>query len=270
MNENLKKLQKIELDIFKEFKRICDKHNLKYYLLYGTCIGAVRHKGFIPWDDDIDVGMPREDFEKFKEVVKIELDSNYFFQDYFTDPKCGFMFSKLRKNNTLLSENYSYHIDMHQGVWIDIFIIDKMSNNKIQRFIDKLLIFFYRNVYIVKCGYKMPENRNKILYILYFILKVISKFFTLNYLVKQLDKTLKKHMNEDCTHAVEHVNPNIIFPISYLDDVLECDFEDTIAYIFTHYDEYLTNKYGNYMELPPIEKRGNGSFHIIKEFKEEL
>ena len=125
---DLKTLQNIELEILDEFIRVCEKNQLTYFLIGGSCIGAVRHHGFIPWDDDIDVGMPREDYEKLVEIAADELNPEYFFQNYHSEKNCGLIFGKIRKNNTILSENYSYHIHMHQGVWIDIFPYDQIGD----------------------------------------------------------------------------------------------------------------------------------------------
>ena len=94
MDRNVKEVQNIGLEILKEFIRICDIHNLRYFLGYGSAIGTVRHQGFIPWDDDIDVFMPREDYELFCEICKKELDSKFFLQNYKTEPACSLIWGK--------------------------------------------------------------------------------------------------------------------------------------------------------------------------------
>ena len=99
-DKELKKLQKIELDILIEFDKICKKNNLRYVLVGGTLIGAIRHKGFIPWDDDIDVSMPRKDYNKFIKIQEKELNHNkYYFQSMETNDKFGLPFAKLRRKN---------------------------------------------------------------------------------------------------------------------------------------------------------------------------
>lgn len=113
-------LQKVEFDILVEFDRICRKFNLKYFLFSGTLLGAVRHGGFIPWDDDIDVAMPINDYYKFVKICKTELGEDYFLQTYNTD-YVNFWYAKIRKNNTTMLESGFENVNMHHGVWIDIF-----------------------------------------------------------------------------------------------------------------------------------------------------
>ena len=120
-------LQKALLEIFKAFVAVCEKHHLRYYLIGGTCLGAVRHKGFIPWDDDIDVGLPREDYEKFIQLQDEFKDTPYFIQTWKSDPKYIYGYAKLRNSNTTYIENFYKHFQFNQGLWIDIFPIDGFS-----------------------------------------------------------------------------------------------------------------------------------------------
>ena len=106
----LRRLQQTEFEILKEFDRICKKHNIQYFLDSGTALGAARHKGFIPWDDDIDVGMLRSDYEHFLEICPKELEQKYFLQTIETDPGCPCLFAKIRKNGTIYQENEKHRI----------------------------------------------------------------------------------------------------------------------------------------------------------------
>ena len=124
MDTKLRQLQLIELDILKEFVRICEKHSLQYYLIGGTLLGAVRHKGFIPWDDDIDVAMPRKDYEKFAVISKSELQPEYFYQNSTTDSGYFLTYAKLRRNNSFFYEERFINSHFHKGIFIDIFPLD--------------------------------------------------------------------------------------------------------------------------------------------------
>ena len=124
MNEKLRKLQLCELEILKEFVRICEKYALKYYLTVGTLLGAARHHGFIPWDDDIDVAMPRKDYDRFAEICQQELGKRYFYQSPETDPYYFLPYAKIRKNGTTVYEERFRLARFHKGVFIDIFPLD--------------------------------------------------------------------------------------------------------------------------------------------------
>ena len=124
MDSKLRQLQLCELEILDEFVRVCEKHGLQYYLVGGTLLGAVRHQGFIPWDDDIDVAMPRKDYDKFAEIAGEELDPRYFYQCPETDPNYFLTYAKIRKNGTEVYEERFKDAKFHKGVFIDIFPLD--------------------------------------------------------------------------------------------------------------------------------------------------
>ena len=123
--EILSKLHEFNIQALDEVVRICDKYNITYYLLGGTLLGAVRHKGFIPWDDDLDIGMPRQDLIKFESVLKSELGDRFFYQSMDSEKEYDHYFSKIRINNTLLIEANDAVNSKHQGIFIDIFPLDK-------------------------------------------------------------------------------------------------------------------------------------------------
>lgn len=124
MDDRLRKIQLRELDILKEFVRICNKHDLHYFLAGGTLLGAVRHKGFIPWDDDIDVAMLREDYDRFAQLAPLELDKRYFYQSPDTDPYYFLTYNKIRENGTEIYEERFKDAKFHKGIFIDIFPLD--------------------------------------------------------------------------------------------------------------------------------------------------
>lgn len=120
----LRALQLRETELLDEFVRICDRHGLRYCIIAGTLLGAVRHGGFIPWDDDIDVAMPREDYDRFAELCRQELDDRFFYQSSDTDPHYFLTYAKLRRNDTFVYEERFRESQFHKGVFLDIFPLD--------------------------------------------------------------------------------------------------------------------------------------------------
>src|SRR5690606_39008251 len=144
----IRQTQLIQLEILLEINKICIKHNIKYILFGGTLLGSVRHSGFIPWDDDIDLAMDRENYDKFLKVAREEIDDRYTFQHYETDRKTIFPFLKIRKKGTKLIETVTENLDMDHGIFVDIFPLDdyEINNNKIKFkvILIKLINFIYR------------------------------------------------------------------------------------------------------------------------------
>ena len=126
-------LQEKQLNILKYFIKVCEKHNLQYFLVGGSTLGAIRHKGFIPWDDDIDVGMPRKDYDKFVELQSEFEGTPYFIQTFKTDPCYIYNYGKLRDSSTTFIENTFKQHRINHGVWIDIFPIDGFSKEMMPR-----------------------------------------------------------------------------------------------------------------------------------------
>lgn len=124
IDPRLRWLQMVELEILNEFVCVCEKHGLRYYLVGGTLLGAVRHEGFIPWDDDVDVAMPREDYEHFAQIAREELAPQYFYQSPDTDPCYFLTYAKIRKNGTEIYEERFKNAKFHKGIFIDIFPLD--------------------------------------------------------------------------------------------------------------------------------------------------
>lgn len=124
MDSELRRLQLCELEILDEFVRICEEHGLQYYLVGGTLLGAARHGGFIPWDDDVDIGMPRADYDRFAEIAAETLAPRYFYQSPETDEHYFLTYAKIRKNGTEIYEERFKNARFHKGVFIDIFPLD--------------------------------------------------------------------------------------------------------------------------------------------------
>lgn len=243
----LEKLHQYEVEILYEIKRICELHGLTYYLMAGTLLGAVRHKGFIPWDDDIDVGMPREDFEKFEQIVKNELKDKFYFQSMETDDTWKRYYAKVRMNDTLFVERKDVQMSWNHGIFVDIFPFDKgIRHHGIYGRVRSRMVTII-NAHIFILNHELPYN------MFHRILKrlIPDRFFY------SLRKNWSKQ-DGDC-----YINYGGMYGIQK--ETIEIDkcnpprkltFEGKEYLVPNDYDFYLRSVYGDdYMQLPPPEKR---------------
>ena len=257
-------LQAKQFEMLKVFVDICDKYNLNYILVGGTCLGAIRHKGFIPWDDDIDVGMLREDYEEFLRVAPKELDKEkYFLQNYKTEPNFVYGFSKIRDNNTTYVEDFFADHDIHHGVWIDILPIDGYTDkniepNKLKGRITKFIL----HIWLSYMPSLFRKFRRKTFFkdLLFNFLAVL--FYPCNiahYHQKALDRMAKKYPTNKATLVGNHLygftGKIEALPPEVYRDTIKVQFEDIICRVPKDYDTYLKCLYGDYMKLPKEEDR---------------
>ncbi len=268
--EIFKKIHEKELYILDEFVRICTKHNLKYFLYGGTLLGAVRHKGFIPWDDDIDIVMPREDYDKFAEIVHGELGEEFFYQNNMIEPDFNLLFSKIRLNNTYVREEKFDGKNMHQGIFIDILPLDLFP--KKSRIAESLLL---EKFFVLNCACQIGRCSSKNL-----LSKLLFRAYMLlpnRILQKKRDKFIRSVCKDDKTEFIcsfgSHYRPikrRVLLKEWFEDTGLKMEFEGRMYSVPKGWEEYLVHLYGpNYMELPPENERVNHfDFYAVK-FEEE-
>lgn len=268
MNE----LQQKQLDILKEFIRICEKHNLTYFLVGGSCLGAARHQGFIPWDDDIDVGMPREDFNKYVELQKEYEGTKYFIQTWKTDPHYIYNYAKLRDSDTTYIENIYLKHQINHGVWIDIFPIDGFDYKagKPREKYAHLVTAVWRQSFI---SY-FPQMRRKFSKGTWFTDLFINLFAILTWPF-DICHWRRKHTEKILTRvpfAKAEVVGNMCginkkkeaMPKSIYEETTKLKFEDIEVCVPKDYDQYLTLLYNDWRKLPPVEKQVG--HHVNKGF----
>jgi lipopolysaccharide cholinephosphotransferase len=253
--ETMRDIQLIELDMLIEFDKICRKYNLKYSLGFGTLLGAVRHKGFIPWDDDIDVCMLYEDYLKFIEVAPKELDTKkYFLRTQDTDEDCNLAFAQLKRNNTIYSRERRNEFNTHLGVFIDIFPFFNGPNSKLMHKIQFSVCKFFKTMTWAHMG--AISEKNSILRWYYTKLAKVSNKKA--YLMFLKCATMIKKNTGKITFLCTARNPyNIALTRrSSLEDITEIEFEGHIFYASKQFDDVLRSFYSDdYMRYPLVRNR---------------
>ena len=265
--ELLRKVQLGQLEIAKEIKRVCDENNIEYWLDSGSLLGAIRHKGFIPWDDDMDIGMKREAYEEFLKIAPVKLKPEFYLQQWETDKGYAFSFAKVRKNGTVYVENYSKKSNTHNGLYVDVFPYDHYREDSEQGLVLKIL----KAIIKVKCGVETWKHGERTDF--FTLLKnvpsmIIAPFCKKTSLVKKYYEIATRHNNETCEYYFPQGISNYgkwLIPISAMQEMIEIEFEDALFKVPKGYDEYLKHAYGEYMVLPPENQRENR--HQIKEIK---
>ena len=267
--EITKKVQRYELEILEQINRICREHGLTCFAVGGTVLGAVRHKGFIPWDDDIDLGMPRADYERFLSIAPEELDERFVIQNYSTDPRSPFFFTKIRRNHTKFVEYSLRDYPIHHGIFVDIFPFDAVPEDdrarerqfKLARFLYQLYLSkSLKTVYssrLLGTRYETPtvraqvKKKTRIRRALHALLLPVPK----RWIYRLLDACVRRY-NEEPHQEISHITRRRLrvrlkdlYPIAYL------PFENTEIPVPHDYDAYLRGQFGNYMAMPPKDKR---------------
>lgn len=256
-------LQKVEFDILKTVVEICDQLNLRYYLVCGSALGAVKYGGFIPWDDDIDIGLPREDYEVFIQEAQELLPGYYFLQNYRTDKKFPLFMSKVRDSRTTFIENVYKDIDMHHGVYIDIFPLDgypkdqkeivALEKQKALSSRLRSVRYHYETKNILSIGVRTTIYR-----VMY---KVFGMYSDTARAVEKFDNVAKSFKIEDSDYICNHSNwqGTIEYaPKWHYGEGAWTTFEGLRVKVPENFDAYLTQKYGNWRADLPVSKRNSG------------
>lgn len=246
----MNRLQNELLNILESFIGVCREHNLTWFLVNGSALGAEKYGGFIPWDDDMDVAMPRKDYEIFCQKAKESLPSHLFLQNYKTQKNFPFFYSKLRNSNTTFIEEGVQHLDINHGIYIDIFPIDGYPNGKIQQ---KVLRLQYKVcIWFQFCGFENDMNLKKRVLRFFGFHKRTAKTLA------RMEKTVRRYQNTNWLCDYGDRQGKGCFPREIYEQHKESTFEHLQVFIPASTHEYFGYKYGDWKaELPKEQQKSH-------------
>lgn len=254
VDEKRKKIWAVSLDLLYKFDEVCRKYNLTYYLAFGSLLGAVRHHGFIPWDDDIDIMMPRDDYEKLR-TLKDEFKHPYFLQIPGEDEGFYYSFAKLRNSNTSgISFPFRYE-KFNQGLFIDIFILDNYNPITIKQDILIIKNLIRESSALMRRSNPFPDEKDR------FLMSQVEQVRDGQEVCKDLSYILRKNENLKtdkyiCWCCGVYDYHKLIFDKRAFENPLEFNLYNHQVFIPSDYESVLKTTYNNYMALPPLEERG--------------
>ena len=276
MDTNLRKLQLTELELFKKFAQFAEEHKIRYYALGGTLLGAVRHKGFIPWDDDMDIGVPREDYDRLLEICKAEK-APFEMHTFFNDENYFRYFAQIQDPSIKVVRS-DKQIREISSSWVDIFPLDGMPNNRLIRAIHKYYLLWRRAAYRFSrfsTGVDFSKKKRPISErILIAIGKIIpvEKIFDTKKELNKLDRALKRFPYAKSDYLVNAMGAwkfKEMFHKKYYGNGRQYPFEDTMVWGPENYDFVCTQLYGDYMTPPKEADRNHHKSEIFTDIVEK-
>jgi lipopolysaccharide cholinephosphotransferase len=270
--ETLRKLQKMELEILRDFQDLCEKHGIDYFAGGGTAIGAVRHQGFIPWDDDIDVLLVRKDYEKFLKYAKREYSDKYEIMNAETSDKYPLMTTRWMYKGTKFKEECFKNLDLDLGVFLDIYCFDNVPDDNRKMKLQGWKVWFLNKLMILKAvdrpvlyfgGWKA-----KVVYMISWVVHRLLNVFHISnrWLYNMVKKEVTRYNNVQTKRIAYYFDPTPFTSVIRYKDMFptrKVPFEDGEIRVGGHVERYLTTRFGNYMELPPEDKRHNHPPYIF-------
>ena len=260
-NNDLKKLQKFELDILLEVVNFCDNNSIKYFLIGGTLLGAIRHNGFIPWDDDIDIGMFRDDYEKFLDLFPSYVSNkNLYIQNKRNTPSVPYLFSKIRLKDSVAIDRETQYAKFKKGIFIDVFPLDKVpEKDNLSLLFTYKLITLLKIITLYKTGFKSLKYP-----LLDFFLKYVSLTLNMTFANYLFEKFMLNFNNKNSNYITSfgsgfHYTKQRFLIDDYGNGILK-DFEGHMFNIPNNFQKILTQLYGDFKKVPSRDKQISHSF----------
>lgn len=270
MGKTLRDLQLCELEIVRDVKAICEKHGIQLYMIGGTFLGAVRHKGFIPWDDDVDLCMSRRDYETFIQVAPKELKEGYRLRHFATDPEMPYYPAQVVDPSFEILDT-SAQVAKTRCAWIDLFPLDGMPEGKASFFLHKYRLLYLRMMLkysqfseVVAVNLKHRPFHERVLVAVGKHIR-LEKWLDTGKRMRLIDKCLKKYPFEEASRVLNFMGAykfRELFPRSIYDSVAEYPFEDMTLPGPADYDTVNRQLYGDYMTPPPVQEQNKHGTEI--------
>ncbi len=250
----LRALQMIQLELLCEVRRVCEVANIHYNIIAGTLLGAIRHGGYIPWDDDSDVAFLREEYEKFRDACEEHLNHDlYYFQDYRNTPGYRWGYGKLRKKGTIFQREHQEHMPYDQGICIDLFPMDKIPENLTLRKIHIFHCYCIRKLLWSAVGQYTDSRRY--VRVWYKIISKIPMKLIIGHMGRFIRRTNRRKSDKVRILTIPMPRWKVGYSRSWYTQSKLYEFEGEIFQGIGEAHTYLTFAYGNYMKLPPESKR---------------
>lgn len=241
-------MQNIEKDMLKELAELLDRNNIPFYLAFGTALGCVRHQGFIPWDDDVDIYMRATDYARVKEIFATQDTGNLVLHDSETVKDYPYWFPKIVARDTILVEDGYKNLNYQCGVYIDVFLLIETSPNSVVRNLRETMRYFY--YCMLKASYYDFGGKRK------WLSKAVKLFSKPAFWQKRLLKIYSKAPSAaDCYIDVAYFDQKAVIEKEYFKNICHMPFEDLMMPLMEDYEGYLRHCYGDYMQLPPEEQQ---------------
>lgn len=262
--ETLKRLQQEELSILRDFVAVCEENGLEYYGIAGTGIGAIRHGGFIPWDDDIDIAMPRKDFERLKEIVAGQMGGKYYMLDALGDRRYPLMTARLAKEGTLFIENALKEAKCPCGIFLDLYVLDNVADNRLLYELQSWSAWFWGKILILR-SIKRPYLavtglKAEMIYAACSLVHGLLKAFHIppEWIRSHCEKVCRRYDRQntrrmaflpDTSPYWNVIDKTRLYPLKKI------GFEGITLTFPANIEEMLTSMYGDFRKLPPVDKR---------------